>query len=43
LQLPANHASVAEIVELDLQLGPQGTVEAYRAKVKVSFRHEAKS
>ena len=33
---------VAEIVQLDLQLGPQGKVEAYRAKVRVSFKHEAK-
>ncbi len=30
---------VAEIVELDLQL-KDGKVEAYRAKVKLSFRYE---
>jgi dodecin len=30
---------VAEVVELDLQLG-NGKVEAYRAKVKVSFKYE---
>ena len=30
---------VAEIVELDLQL-KNGKVEAYRAKVKVSFKYE---
>ena len=34
---------IAEIVQLDLQLDPQGKVEAYRTKVKVSFKHEAKS
>ena len=30
---------VAEIVELDMQLN-NGKVEAYRAKVKVSFKYE---
>ncbi|HLG85905.1 MAG TPA: dodecin family protein [Alphaproteobacteria bacterium] len=30
---------IAEIVELDLQL-KDGKVEAYRAKVKVSFKYE---
>jgi flavin-binding protein dodecin len=34
---------VAEIVELDMQLDPKGKVEAYRAKVKLSFKYEAKS
>jgi flavin-binding protein dodecin len=29
---------VAEIVELDMQLDPKGQVEAYRAKVKLSFK-----
>lgn len=29
---------IAEIVELDLQLDPKGKVEAYRAKVKLSFK-----
>jgi dodecin len=29
---------VAEIVELDMQLDPNGQVEAYRAKVKLSFK-----
>jgi len=29
---------VAEIVELDMQLDGKGKVEAYRAKVKVSFK-----
>jgi flavin-binding protein dodecin len=29
---------IAEIVELDMQLDGKGKVEAYRAKVKVSFK-----
>ena len=32
---------VAEVVELDLQLN-NGKVEAYRAKVKISFKYEGK-
>lgn len=32
---------VAEVSELDMQL-KDGNVEAYRAKVKVSFKYEAK-
>ena len=31
---------VAEVVELDLQLGANGKVEAYRAKLNVSFKFE---
>jgi flavin-binding protein dodecin len=31
---------VAEIVELDIQLDAKGKVEAYRAKVKLSFKLE---
>jgi len=31
---------VAEVSELDMQLN-EGKVELYRAKVKVSFKHEA--
>jgi len=31
---------VAEIVELDMQLDAKGKVEAYRAKVNVSFKYE---
>ena len=31
---------VAEVVELDLQLDAKGKVEAYRAKLKVSFKFE---
>ena len=31
---------VSEVVELDLQLDAKGKVEAYRAKVKVSFKFE---
>ena len=33
---------VAEVVELDMQL-KNGKVEAYRAKVKVSFKFEGKA
>jgi len=33
---------VAEIVALDMQLDPKGKVEAYRAKVKLSFKYEVK-
>jgi len=32
---------IAEIVELDMQLN-EGKVEAYRAKVKLSFKFEGK-
>jgi flavin-binding protein dodecin len=31
---------IAQIVELDLQLDAKGKVEAYRAKVKLSFKVE---
>jgi flavin-binding protein dodecin len=31
---------VAEVVQLDMQLDAKGRVEAYRAKVKVSFKFE---
>lgn len=31
---------IAEVTELDLQLGEDGQVVAYRAKLKVSFKHE---
>ena len=31
---------IAEIVELDMQLNATGKVEAYRAKVKLSFKLE---
>ena len=31
---------VAEVVEQDLQLDKNGKVEAYRVKLKVSFKHE---
>jgi len=33
---------VAEVVELDMVLKSNGKVEAYRAKVKVSFKFERK-
>jgi len=31
---------VAEVVKLDMQLDETGTVEAYRAKLNVSFKFE---
>jgi len=31
---------IAEVAELDLQLAEDGSVAAYRAKVRVSFKHE---
>jgi len=31
---------IAEISELDMQLGEGGAIQAYRAKVKVSFKFE---
>ena len=31
---------IAEVVELDMQLDAKGKVEAYRAKVKLSFKIE---
>ena len=33
---------IAEVAELDLVLNNKGKVEAYRAKVKVSFKYEGK-
>ena len=34
---------IAEVTDLDLQLGKDGSISAYRAKVKLSFKHEASS
>jgi len=31
---------VAEVSELDMVLGNDGSIEAYRAKVKLSFKYE---
>jgi flavin-binding protein dodecin len=31
---------IAEVVTLDLQIGDKGKVEAYRAKLNVSFKYE---
>ena len=31
---------VAEVVELDMTLGDTGQVEAYRTKLRVSFKYE---
>jgi flavin-binding protein dodecin len=33
---------VAEVVELDLVMNDKGKVEAYRTKVKISFKYEGK-
>lgn len=35
------HLRIAEVVELDMSLADDGTVKEYRAKVRVSFMHEA--
>ena len=32
---------IAEVVKLDMQLDANGEVSLYRAKVSVSFKHEA--
>jgi flavin-binding protein dodecin len=32
---------IAEVVKLDMQLDDDGAVSLYRAKVSVSFKHEA--
>jgi flavin-binding protein dodecin len=32
---------IAEVTDLDLHVGDDGSVVAYRAKVKLSFKHEA--
>jgi len=37
---PLRDLRVAEVSELDLQLDAKGKVEAYRAKLKVSFKFE---
>lgn len=31
---------IAEVSELDMQIDDDGSVSAYRAKVRVSFKHE---
>lgn len=31
---------IAEVADLDLQLGDDGQIVAYRTKLKVSFKHE---
>jgi flavin-binding protein dodecin len=31
---------VAEVVELDISLTPQGEIEAFRTKLQVSFKYE---
>ena len=32
---------IAEVVEQDLALGPEGLVDRYRIKLRVSFKYEA--
>jgi flavin-binding protein dodecin len=32
---------IAEIIKLDMQLDDDGNISLYRAKVSVSFKHEA--
>ena len=32
---------VAEVLKLDIALGPKGEIESYRAKLQVSFKYEA--
>jgi flavin-binding protein dodecin len=32
---------IAQVTELDMQLAEDGSIAAYRAKVKLSFKHEA--
>jgi len=32
---------IAQVSELDMQLSEDGSVAVYRAKVKLSFKHEA--
>ena len=31
---------IAEVVQLDMQIGKGGKIEGYRAKIKVSFKFE---
>jgi len=35
------HLRIAEVSELDMSLADDGTVKEYRAKVRVSFKHES--
>ncbi len=35
------HLRIAEVSELDMSLAEDGTVKEYRAKVRLSFKHEA--
>jgi flavin-binding protein dodecin len=32
---------IAEVVEQDITLGPNGAIEAFRTKLKLSFKYEA--
>jgi flavin-binding protein dodecin len=33
---------IAEVVQMDAQIGKDGAIEAYRTKVRVSFKYEGK-
>ena len=32
---------IAEVAELDMQIADDGSIAAYRARVKLSFKHES--
>ncbi len=34
---------VAEVVEMDVHVGKDGTIEAYRTKVRLSFKYEGQA
>ena len=36
----AHDLRIAEIVQQDVHIGKDGSIEAYRAKIRVSFKHE---
>lgn len=31
---------VAEVVQMDASIGPDGSIESYRTKIRVSFKYE---
>ena len=31
---------VAEVVQMDANIGPDGSIESYRTKIRVSFKYE---
>jgi flavin-binding protein dodecin len=34
---------VAEVVQLDAHVGKDGSIESYRAKIRISFKYEGQS